>query len=64
VSVAAGFAFVVGYYSLPFVMCLYLQQLRGLSPFAAGLVFLPMMVSGAVLTPLSARSPSGSALVR
>jgi EmrB/QacA subfamily drug resistance transporter len=55
VSVAVGFAFVVGYYGLPFVMSLYLQQLRGLSPLATGVVFLPMMVTGAVLTPLSAR---------
>src|SRR3954449_7843542 len=29
VAVAVGFAFVVGYYGLPFVMSLYLQQLRG-----------------------------------
>jgi EmrB/QacA subfamily drug resistance transporter len=55
VSVAVGFAFVVGYYGLPFVMSLYLQQLRGLSPLATGMVFLPMMATGAVLTPLSAR---------
>jgi len=54
VSVAVGFAFVVGYYGLPFVMSLYLQQLRGLSPLAAGFVFMPMMVTGAVFTPLSA----------
>ena len=54
VSVGVGFAFVVGYYGLPFVMSLYLQQVRGLSPFAAGLAFVPMMVTGAVLTPLSA----------
>jgi predicted MFS family arabinose efflux permease len=55
VSVAVGFAFVVGYYGLPFVMSLYLQQARGLSSFGAGLVFLPMMVTGAALTPCSAR---------
>jgi DHA2 family methylenomycin A resistance protein-like MFS transporter len=55
VSVVVGFAFVVGYYGLPFVMSLYLQQLRGLSPLATGMVFLPMTVTGAVLTPLSAR---------
>ena len=36
-------------------MSLYLQQLRGLTAFQTGLVFLPMMVSGAVLTPFSAR---------
>lgn len=55
VAVAVGFAFVVGYYGLPFVMSLYLQQVRGLSSFGAGLVFLPMMIVGALLTPLSAR---------
>jgi MFS transporter, DHA2 family, methylenomycin A resistance protein len=55
VAVAVGFAFIVGYYGLPFVMSLYLQQLRGLSAVATGLVFLPMMLVGAVLTPFSAR---------
>ena len=54
VAVAVGFAFVVGYYGLPFVMSLYLQQLHGLSAFQTGLVFVPMMVIGAVLTPFSA----------
>ena len=54
VAMAVGFAFVVGYYGLPFVMSLYLQQLRGLSSFAAGLVFVPMMVVGAALTPFVA----------
>jgi DHA2 family methylenomycin A resistance protein-like MFS transporter len=54
-AVAVGFAFIVGYYGLPFVMSLYLQQLRGLSPLATGVVFLPMMLVGAVLTPFSAR---------
>jgi len=56
VSVAAGFAFIVGYYGLPFVMSLYLQQLRGLSPLGTGAAFLPMMLIGAALTPFSARS--------
>src|SRR4051812_15778895 len=55
VAVVVGFAFVVGYYGLPFVMSLYLQQLRGLSAFATGCVFLPMMITGAILTPSSAR---------
>jgi EmrB/QacA subfamily drug resistance transporter len=55
VSVAVGFAFVVGYYGLPFVMSLYLQQTRDLSAFQTGLVFLPMMLIGAALTPASAR---------
>ena len=31
IAVAVGFAFIVGYYGLPFVMSLYLQQQRGLS---------------------------------
>ena len=55
VPVAVGFAFVVGFYGLPFVMSLYLQQVRHLSPFAAGAVFVPMALLGAVLTPFSAR---------
>jgi MFS transporter, DHA2 family, methylenomycin A resistance protein len=52
---ATGFAFMVGYYGLPFVFSLYLQQQRALSAFGTGLVFLPMMLIGAALTPLSAR---------
>jgi hypothetical protein len=55
VAVAVGFAFIVGYYGLPFMMSLYLQQLRGLSSLATGMAFLPMMLVGAVLTPFSAR---------
>jgi hypothetical protein len=56
-SVACGvrFAYVVGYYELPFVMSLYLQQVRGLS-LATGVVFLPTMLIGAIL-PCSARAP-------
>ncbi len=55
IAVAVGFAFIVGYYGLPFVMSLYLQQLRGLSSLATGLAFLPMMLIGAFLTPFGAR---------
>ena len=55
VAVIVGFAFVVGYYGLPFVMSLYLQQVLRLSAFHTGLVFLPMMLIGAVLTPFSPR---------
>jgi MFS transporter, DHA2 family, methylenomycin A resistance protein len=55
VTVVVGFAFVAGYYGLPFVLSLYLQQLRGLSALGTGIVFLPMMATGAVLTPLVAR---------
>jgi EmrB/QacA subfamily drug resistance transporter len=55
VPVAVGFAFVVGFYGLPFVMSLYLQQMRHLSPLAAGTVFVPMALIGGMLTPFSAR---------
>jgi MFS family permease len=55
VAVAVGFAFVVGYYGLPFVESLFLQQFRGLSSLATGVAFLPMMLIGAALTPFSAR---------
>ena len=55
IAVAVGFAFVVGYYGLPFVMSLYLQQLYGLTAFQTGLVFVPMMLIGGLLTPFSAR---------
>jgi EmrB/QacA subfamily drug resistance transporter len=55
VAVATGFAFMTGYYGLPFVMSLYLQELRGLSALGTGLVFLPMMLAGGALTPFVAR---------
>jgi len=55
VAVATGFAFMTGYYGLPFVMSLYLQELRGLSALGTGLVFLPMMLAGGALTPFIAR---------
>lgn len=55
VTAASGFAFMVGYFGLPFVMSLYLQQGHGLSAFATGLAFLPMMLAGLAMTPFSAR---------
>ncbi|SDT24506.1 Major Facilitator Superfamily protein [Pseudarthrobacter equi] len=55
VAAAAGFAFMVGYYGLPFVMSLDLQQHRGLSAFQTGIAFLPMMLTGLIITPFSAR---------
>ncbi len=54
-AVVIGFAFMVGYYGLPFVMSLYLQQLRGLSALGAGVTFVPMMVVGGALNPCTAR---------
>ncbi len=54
-AVVIGFAFMVGYYGLPFVMSLYLQQLRGLSALGAGVTLVPMMVVGGTLNPFTAR---------
>jgi MFS transporter, DHA2 family, methylenomycin A resistance protein len=54
-AVVIGFAFMVGYYGLPFVMSLYLQQLRGLSALGTGVIFVPMMVVGGALNPFTAR---------
>jgi DHA2 family methylenomycin A resistance protein-like MFS transporter len=59
VAAVVGFAFVVAYYGLPFVQSLYLQEVRGLSAAQTGLVFLPMMLAGAILTPASARIAEG-----
>jgi DHA2 family methylenomycin A resistance protein-like MFS transporter len=55
ITVVSGFAFMVGYYGLPFVISLYLQQQRGLDALRTGVVFLPMMLIGLLLTPFSAR---------
>lgn len=55
VAIVVGFSYMVGYFGLPFVMNLYVQQERQLSSFEAGLMFVPMMVAGAILTPLIAR---------
>jgi MFS transporter, DHA2 family, methylenomycin A resistance protein len=55
VTAVTGFAFMVGYYGLPFVMSLYLQQLRGLSALGAGVVFVPMMLIGGIVTLFTAR---------
>jgi EmrB/QacA subfamily drug resistance transporter len=52
-AVVIGFAFMVGYYGMPFVMSL--LQHHGLSPLGTGVVFLPMMLVGLVLTPLVPR---------
>jgi EmrB/QacA subfamily drug resistance transporter len=54
-SSAIGFAFMVGYYGLPFTVSLYLQQVRGLSAVETGALFLPMFIIGFILTPFSAR---------
>lgn len=55
ISVVGGFTFTVGFYGLVFLYSLYLQQLRGLSPLAAGLTFVPMTALTAVVTLLAPR---------
>ena len=55
VAIVVGFCYMVGYFGLPFVMNLFVQQQRHLSPFESGLLFVPMMVAGAILTPFIAR---------
>jgi DHA2 family methylenomycin A resistance protein-like MFS transporter len=55
ITVLSGFAFMVAHYGLPFVISLFLQQHRGLDALQTGVVFLPMMLIGLVLTPFSAR---------
>ncbi|CAH2894484.1 MAG: Uncharacterized MFS-type transporter [uncultured Paraburkholderia sp.] len=55
IAMVVGFTFMVGYFGLPFVMSLYLQQHRGLSAAETGVAFLPMMLTGFVLTPFSSR---------
>ena len=54
-TMVIGFAFMVGFYGVPFLFSLYFQQVRDLTPLETGLAFLPMMAIGLVLTPLSAR---------
>jgi DHA2 family methylenomycin A resistance protein-like MFS transporter len=49
VSVSAGFTFTVGFYGLVFLLSLYYQELRGLSPLATGLAFVPMTALTAVV---------------
>jgi len=46
----------VAYYGVPFVMSLYLQLERGLTPLGTGLAFVPMTVVGLLLLPLIPRA--------
>ena len=55
ITVGIGFAFMIAFYGAPFLFSLYFQQLRGLSPLATGVSFLPMMLVGAGMTTLTAR---------
>ncbi len=56
VSLSVGFTFTIGFYGLVFLLSLYLQELRGLSPLATGLTFLPMTGLTIFVTPLAPRA--------
>jgi DHA2 family methylenomycin A resistance protein-like MFS transporter len=55
IPVAGGFAFTVGFYGLVFLLSLYFQQVRGLSPSETGLAFVPMTALTGVLVLLTPR---------
>ncbi len=55
IASGTGFAFMAGFYGSIFLFSLYLQQHRGLSPLATGLVFLPASVVSGFVSPLAAR---------
>jgi len=65
IALGVGFAFMVGNFGSVFVLSLYLQQHLGLSPLAAGMVFLPSaafsivgnVVSGTLVNRFGARVP-------
>ncbi|MDV5171589.1 MFS transporter [Photobacterium rosenbergii] len=48
-----GFTFMFGYFGLPFLMSMYLQHVRGFTALQTGLTFLPMMLMGLMLTPIT-----------
>lgn len=50
ISSVIGFAFMVCYFGLPFILSLYFQQVRCLSPLATGALFLPMFLTGFIIT--------------
>ena len=55
VSVAVGCSFMIGFYGLVFLLSLYFQRVRGLSPLATGLAFMPMTGLTGVVTLLAPR---------
>jgi DHA2 family methylenomycin A resistance protein-like MFS transporter len=55
VSVAGGAAFSVGFYGLVFLLSLYFQQARGLTPAQTGVAFVPMTALTAVVTLIAPR---------
>jgi MFS transporter, DHA2 family, methylenomycin A resistance protein len=56
ISVAVGFTFMIGFYGLVFLLSLYFQEVRGLSPLATGLAFVPMTGLTGLVTLLAPRA--------
>ncbi|MFF8195084.1 MFS transporter [Streptomyces bobili] len=54
ISSTVGFALNIGFYGMVFLLSLYLQQARGLSPPATGMAFLPMTLLTAFVSPTAA----------
>ncbi|MFI6375696.1 MFS transporter [Streptomyces sp. NPDC050546] len=54
ISSSVGFALNIGFYGMVFLLSLYLQQTRGLSPLATGMAFLPMTLLTACVSPTTA----------
>ncbi|MFJ9738610.1 MFS transporter [Streptomyces sp. NPDC101166] len=54
ISSTVGFALNIGFYGMVFLLSLYLQQTRGMSPLATGMAFLPMTLLTAFISPTAA----------
>ncbi|MER7687266.1 MFS transporter [Streptomyces sp. NPDC097610] len=54
IASTVGFALNIGFYGMVFLISLYLQQARDLSPLATGVAFLPMTLLTAFLSPSAA----------
>lgn len=54
-TIAIGFAFMAGFYGMVFLVSLFLQEQRGLTPFQTGLAFLPVTGMSFVMPILAAR---------
>lgn len=64
IALAVGFAFTGGHYAVVFLLSLYYQQHRGLTPLGTGLAFLPVAdVTCARQRPLRGPQPQRSAAV-
>jgi len=55
VSLTVGFVGMVGFYGVVFLQSLYFQQLRGATPLATGMLFLPMTILVTAVNAVAAR---------